>query len=136
MTPFPSATTVAELVRSGQRCAVSMVEESLARIAEMDPAIGAFQVVDAAAARTAAAAINAGSTDGLPLAGVPVAVKDNIDVAGLPTRYGSTATSGEPGATDDDLVRRLRSAGAIVVGKTRLPELAIWQPRRACEPRH
>jgi amidase len=60
------------------------------------------------------------------VAGVPVAEKDNIDVAGLPTRFGSAATSASPAAADDELVRRLRAAGAVVVGKTRLPELAIW----------
>ncbi|OLT14619.1 hypothetical protein BJF78_18000 [Pseudonocardia sp. CNS-139] len=62
----------------------------------------------------------------LPLAGVPVAIKDNVDVGGYPTRHGSAATSTAPARRDDDLVRRLRTAGAVVVGKTRMPELAIW----------
>jgi amidase len=57
---------------------------------------------------------------------VTVAVKDNIDVAGLPTRYGSAATRSAPASRDDELVRRLRQAGAIPIGKTQLPELAIW----------
>src|SRR5438067_12516408 len=61
-----------------------------------------------------------------PLAGVPVAVKDNVDVAGLPTRHGSAATPDRPAAADDELVRRLRAAGSVVLGKTRMPELAIW----------
>src|SRR5438445_11031079 len=61
-----------------------------------------------------------------PLAGVPVAVKDNVDVAGLPTRHGSAATPDRPAGADDELVRRLRAAGSVVLGKTRMPELAIW----------
>jgi amidase len=57
---------------------------------------------------------------------VPVAVKDNVDVAGYPTRHGSAATPDRPARRDDELVRRLRAAGAVVIGKTRMPELAIW----------
>jgi amidase len=129
--PVASAARTAESVRSGQRSAADVVEESLARIAADDPAIGAFQTVDAEGSRRAAAALDRALADGadrsaLSLAGVPVAVKDNIDVAGLPTRFGSAAVPVSPAATDDELVRRLRTAGAIVVGKTRLPELAIW----------
>lgn len=122
-----SATAIAEAVRSGQRSAAAVVEEALARIAATDPSIGAFQVVDEEGARRAAAAIDADpARSALPLAGVPVAVKDNVDVAGLPTRHGSAASSAAPATADDELVRRLRAAGAVVVGKTRLPELAIW----------
>jgi amidase len=62
----------------------------------------------------------------LPLAGVPVAVKDTVDVAGYPTRHGSAASSTQPARRDDELVRRLRAAGATIGGKTRMPELASW----------
>src|SRR5664279_2164437 len=62
----------------------------------------------------------------LPLAGVPVAVKDNIAVAGEQVRHGSDATCSDPAVTDDELVGRLRRAGAVVVGITRMPELAAW----------
>ena len=55
-----------------------------------------------------------------------MAVKDNFDVAGEPTRFGSRATPAAPAAADDELVRRLRDAGAVVIGKTRMPELAIF----------
>src|SRR4029453_1316185 len=54
---------------------------------------------------------------------VPVAVKDNIALAGCPPRNGSAATGPEPAAVDDELVRRLREAGALLVGKTKRPEL-------------
>jgi amidase len=57
---------------------------------------------------------------------VPVAVKDIVDVAGEPTRHGSPATSAELATEDHPLVARLREAGAIVLGKTRCPELSIW----------
>ncbi|MFD4459259.1 amidase [Nocardia sp. NPDC058480] len=59
----------------------------------------------------------------LPLAGVPVGIKDHVDVAGCPTRHGTAATSDASAGTDDELVRRLRAAGALVVGKTTVPEL-------------
>ena len=62
----------------------------------------------------------------LPLAGVPVAIKDNFDVEGLPTRYGSQATAAAPAQRDADVVQRLRAAGALIIGKTSMPELAIW----------
>jgi amidase len=122
-----SAIEIAALVRAGTRTPLETVEASLVRIAARDTGIGAFQLVDADGARRAAEAL-AGRPDlaELPLAGVPVAIKDNIDVSGHPTRHGSGATSTEPAAEDDLLVRRLREAGAVVVGKTRLPELAIW----------
>ena len=60
------------------------------------------------------------------LSGKKVAIKDNIAVAGEPTRMGSAATSTAPAGSDDLLVARLRAAGCIVIGKTTLPELAIW----------
>ena len=60
------------------------------------------------------------------LAGVPVAVKDSVDLAGVATRSGSAATSQEPADADAEPVRRLREAGALLVGKTSLPELGLW----------
>jgi amidase len=121
------ATQIAAQVRDGRLHPRTVVDRCLARIAETEPAIGAFQVVDVEGARRAADAL-AGRTDlgSLPLAGVPVAVKDNLAVRGLATRHGSAASSAAPADEDDELVRRVRAAGAIVVGKTRLPELAIW----------
>ena len=63
---------------------------------------------------------------GLALAGVPVAVKDNIAVRGEPMRVGSRASPAGPQACDHPVVARLRAAGAVVVGVTRMPELALW----------
>jgi amidase len=121
------ATEIAAQVRDGRLSPRAVVDRCLAQIAVEDPAIGAFQVVDVEGARrTADALANRADIGTLPLAGVPVAIKDNVAVAALPTRHGSAATSTSPAPDDDELVRRLRAAGAIVVGKTRLPELAIW----------
>src|SRR5205807_9748920 len=62
----------------------------------------------------------------LPLAGVPVAIKDNVAVAGETTRNGSLATSSAAAAADHAVVTRLQAAGAIVIGKTKVPELCAW----------
>jgi amidase len=121
------AVDIAEQVRAGRRMPVDVVRGYLDRIAASDKDVGAFQVVDGERALTSAEQLARRSDLAeLPLAGVPVAIKDNIAVAGLPTRHGSGATSEQPASDDDELVRRLKQAGAIVVGKTRLPELAIW----------
>jgi amidase len=121
------ALTMASLVREGKISPVDLIRAHLDRIAELEPAISAFQVVraDQAVAEASALAERSDLT-GLPLAGVPVAIKDNVDVAGEPTRMGSAATSAAPADADDELVTRLRDAGCVVIGKTQLPELAIW----------
>ena len=122
-----SSTDLAALVRSGQTSPVEVVTAHLKRIEELDPKLNAFQLVMAAQALEEARRLQQrGDLKELPLAGVPVAIKDNVDVAGVPTRGGSGATSTQPAINDDELVRRLRAAGAIVIGKTRMPELAIW----------
>src|SRR5690349_14452710 len=88
-----TAIELAAAVRAGRLPPRAAVDAALARIAALDGDIGAFQVVDAAGARRAADDLAARpDLAELPLAGVPVAVKDNLDVAGLPTRHGSAAT--------------------------------------------
>jgi amidase len=121
------ATEMATLVRTGQVSPVELVRAHLDRITARDPEIRAFQVVrrDEALAEAAALAGRSDLAD-LPLAGVPVAIKDNVAVVGHPTRMGSAATSDTPAAADDEVVRRLRAAGCVVIGKTQLPEFAIW----------
>ncbi len=121
------AVDIARAVRERRVTPEAVIRAHLDRIAAADPVIRAFQAVRAAGALADAEALGRRDDLGtLPLAGVPVAVKDNVDVAGLPTRYGSAATPSAPARRDDELVRRLRQAGAIPVGKTQLPELAIW----------
>jgi amidase len=122
-----SAVDISALVRRGQASPVEVVSAHLEQIEQLDPTLNAFQVVMAAGALEEARALQKrDDLADLPLAGVPVAVKDNLDVAGVPTRQGSAATSTDPADRDDELVARLRSAGAVVIGKTRMPELAIW----------
>ena len=122
-----SARAIAELVRRREVSAEEVALAHLVRIERLDGVLGAFQVVERERVLADARAVDADPARQLgPLAGVPVGVKDNVDVAGLPTRYGSAATPDRPAAADDELVRRLRAAGCVVLGKTRMPELAIW----------
>jgi amidase len=122
-----TAVGIAAAVRSGRVTPTEVLEEHLERIAALDPRLGAFRVVRAEEVRAEARALERrDDLDGLPLAGVPVAVKDSIDLAGVPTRSGSAATTPAPAAADAELVRRLREAGALLVGKTSLPELGLW----------
>ncbi|MDP8978886.1 MAG: amidase family protein, partial [Actinomycetota bacterium] len=107
--------------------AVEVVEACLERIAALDGRLGAFQLVRDREVLAEAEALDAREDlPALPLAGVPVSVKDMIDVAGAPTTDGSRAGSDAPAAADDELVARLRRAGALVVGKTRVPEFGLW----------
>ena len=122
---------VAELARriSGKEVSsVEVVEACLARIAERDPGLNAFSVVLGDQARAEAAerdrSLQEGEEPG-PLHGVPVAIKEEIDVAGCVTTFGGRANS-TPAAEDAELVRRLRAAGAVIIGKTRMPEFGQW----------
>jgi amidase len=129
MTGIPTwpALEIARAVREARVSPAEVVQAHLSQITRLEPGIHAFQVVLAEQAMAEAHAL-AGRADlaTLPLAGVPVAVKDNVDVAGVPTRAGSAATRAEPAGRDDELVRRLRAAGCVVIGKTQMPEFAIW----------
>jgi amidase len=122
-----TATEIAASVRSGALTARSAVEAALARIGETDPPLGAFQVVRSEAALREADEVDAREDrHELPLAGVPIAIKDNVPVAGEPMRVGSAGTDPGPQPKDHEVVRRLRAAGAVVVGLTRVPELCIF----------
>ncbi len=122
-----TAVELAEAVRRKEVTPREVVAEHLARIAEADGRVGAFRVVRAAAALEEADTVGARSDLAqLPLAGVPVAVKDNVPVRGESTRNGSAATSTAPAAEDHVTVARLRAAGAVVVGLTHVPELCVF----------
>lgn len=121
------AVRLAELVRRRSVSPLEVVRQHLDRIEAMDGELNAFQAVLRKEALAAAADLERRPDLGeLPLAGVPVAVKDCFDVAGVPTRQGSRSTAAGPAPADDPLVARLRDAGAVVIGKTAQPELAIW----------
>lgn len=119
-------TELARMLRDGSISSVDLIEQSLARIDAFDD-LAAFVHVDADGARTAAANADAallrGDDRGL-LHGLPVAVKDNIDVAGQHTRAGSLLLGDDPARDDATVVTRLRGAGAVMVGRTNMHELA------------
>ena len=130
MTELSQADT-AETVRrttAGDLTAAAAVEESLARIAALDSGLNAFSRVLADEARAEAAArdehLAGGGAPG-PLHGVPIAIKEEIDVAGTVTTFGGEANV-TPAAADAEIVRRLREAGAVVVGKTTMPEFGAF----------
>ncbi len=117
----------AELIAAREVSSRELVELYLRRIATHEPQLNAFRIVlaeralmeaDQADSRRSAGA-------GRPLLGVPIAVKDDIDVAGEQTCYGTNANGG-PAVADAEVVRRLREAGAVVIGKTNVPELTMW----------
>ncbi len=122
-----TATDIAAAVRAGSLTAGAAVRESLERIKERDSELGAFVRVRSEAALDEAAAVDArADLAELPLAGVPMAIKDNVPVAGEPMRLASLATPDVPQPADHPVVARLRAAGAVVVGLTTLPELGIY----------
>ncbi|TDE60361.1 amidase [Nonomuraea mesophila] len=120
-----SAVEIATAVRNGDVTAVAVVEEHLHAISERDPRLRAFRLVREQAVDEARALQKRRDLAELPLAGVPVAVKDNVEVAGETMRAGSVATPDVPARQDHETVARLRAAGAVVVGLTNLPELGL-----------
>ena len=117
------ALELAALVRAGELSAVELVQASLDRIDALQPQINAFTHVAHESALEAARGIAAG--DPRPFAGVPLAVKDNRAVAGMPLTNCSDIFGGYVAPSDAYLVRRLRAAGFVIVGKTALPENGI-----------
>ena len=101
--------------------AAGLTRETLARIEATEPAVNAFVTVTADLALEQAALADAGGAGG-PLAGIPVAIKDLVDVAGVPTSMGSLVHQGRVADADSPLVARIRAAGAVIVGKTTTSE--------------
>ena len=116
----------AALVRDGEVSSRELVEGSLERIFALDQSLRAFRVVlaEQALAEADQADARRRAGDDRQLLGVPVAIKDDMEVAGQSTTFGTLANPG-PAAADSEIVRRLRAAGAIVIGKTTVPELTI-----------
>lgn len=125
-----SITELAAAIRGGRLRAVDVLDECLARIDELDRVLHAWVCVDAHRAHLVAQAIDdrTDRNDPRPLLGVPIGVKDIIDVAGLPTRAGSPLRRDHVAEQDAAVVARLRAAGAIIVGKTVTTEWACFDP--------
>lgn len=117
---------------------VELVERYLARIAEVDPLVHAWREVDASGARAAARVREQEAASGNlrgPLHGIPVGIKDIIDVEGIVTRCNSRSRQSAAAATlDAEIVLQLRCQGAIVLGKTHTTEFAFFDPSPACNP--
>jgi amidase len=125
---FATVVQQREWAATGIVTAREIVEHSLARIAALDSTLNAFAYVLADEALARADELDAARAAGEPcgpLHGVPIAIKDENDVAGLPTAYGGAAFT-TPAAADSEVVRLLREAGAIIIGKTRMPEFGIF----------
>jgi amidase len=122
-----TAKQIARAVRRGDASATQIVADHLDHIATGDMILTAFRTVRGGEALSEAEQVDEqDDLANLPLAGVPVAVKENTPVAGLATVNGSAAASTAVAEDDHEVVRRLRGAGAVVVGVSRMPELGLW----------
>jgi amidase len=144
---FAGLARQAELIRAGDVSSRELTEIYHERIARLDPSIRSYRIVLGDEALAAADAADGRRGDGAPpLNGVPIAIKDDTDVAGQVSARGSLAAGG-PATEDDEIIRRLRSAGAVILGKTHVPELEAlavteslafgatlnpWDPARTC----
>jgi amidase len=124
---FAGLSRLAELLGHGHLTPRELTDFYLRRIDALNPRLGAFVSTRAeqalAEADTALERLRAGERG--PLLGIPVAIKDNVDIAGEITAHGTGARI-TPAADDSEVIRRLRAAGAPIIGRTALPELAIW----------
>ena len=118
-------------MRAGKTTPRAYLDETLARIENLDPGIGAFVVLNKDGARKAADASTARWKAGKPLSpvdGMPVAIKDIIETADMPTGQGSPIFEGTQGRRDSATVHALREAGAVIIGKTTTTEFAASHP--------
>ena len=128
---FRPAGELANLIRHGEVSARELTEAALTRIEALEPTLNAFVHLDPDGALAAADAV--GADDGRPFAGVPIAIKDTAPVRGMPYTLGSDLFGDYVPDYDSFVVRRLRQAGFVIVGKTNLPEfgiLPVTEPRR------
>ena len=116
-----TALATAAAVRAGETTALAECDAAIARIEARDAALNAVVVRDFDRARAAARAFDDNGDKTLPLAGVPMTIKESFDVAGLPTTFGFEEHRNHIAVEDAVIVRRLEAAGAIILGKTNVP---------------
>src|SRR4051794_22794967 len=124
---FAGLSRQARMLADGEVGPVELLEATLERIDASQPTLNAFRLLCPEAARAEAieAERSLAAGDRRALLGVPVAIKDDMDLAGEPTAFGC-AGEFEPCSEDGEVVRRLRAAGAVIVGKTNTPEIGLW----------
>ena len=124
---FAGVARLSEVLRAGEVTPRELVELYLVRIERLDPQLNAFVSVraEAALAEADAALTRLRAGESGALLGIPVVVKDNVDVAGEVTGHGTRANE-TPAADDAEVVRRLHTAGAPILGKSAQPELEAW----------
>jgi amidase len=129
LTREPGALATAAAIRAGKMTAAEAVEAAISRIAEHDDGIDAVVVPDFERAVAAAKVLDAaGPREDQPLFGVPMTIKESFDVAGLPTTWGHPRFRDTIAPHDALLVKRLKAAGAVILGKTNVPvDLTDWQ---------
>ena len=129
----PRAAEIAASIRAGRESALEACATALGRIAETESRVHAWHHLDAEQALERAQAIDDAGRQGT-LAGVPVAVKDIVDTADQPTENGTPLDRGRRPGADATVVRRLRTAGALILGKTVTTELACGAARATRNP--
>src|ERR1700683_2970777 len=128
---YISLTEMSERIRAKKLSPVELVDAHLARITQLNPRVNAFVTVDEKRAREQAKSAEATLSSSAkshsigPLHGVPISIKSSIDVAGLPCECGSALRKGNVPSEDAPLVKRLRAAGAIILGNTNVPEFLM-----------
>jgi len=124
---LPTLTDLLYQLASGALTSDTLVRRSLQAINASQSSLNAFRVVltESALAEAAAADRRRAAGDMAPLLGIPIAIKDDVDIAGVPTAFGTEGRV-RPATGDSEVVRRLRAAGAVIVGKTNTSELGQW----------
>lgn len=128
---LPQIATAVDEIRQARLKPLELVEHCLGQIDRFEPTVQAWVSVDADGARREAERLGRLAREGQivgPLHGIPIGIKDIIDIAGLPTRAGSKLLGGHVAEADAEVVRRLRAAGAILLGKTVTTEFACFDP--------